>query len=93
MPIYEYRCDSCNQRFSRLVRDYRQAGQVLCDRCGVAARKLMSTFAAFNEDSEVWTTDDAIAERESPPIPPRPVLGRKELNESSQIRAVANKLE
>ncbi len=47
MPLYEYACGSCLQRFERLVR---AAGreEVVCSKCGSAnVRKAVSTFAAI----------------------------------------------
>ncbi len=90
MPIYEYECDSCGHQFSRLVRDHRRADDVACEGCDESTHRLVSNFAAvFNEDSAVWTTDEAISEVESPKPPPPPMLGRKELQEAAKIRAEA----
>ncbi len=44
MPIYEYRCASCDERFEELVR--RPEDTVACPQCGGAdAERLLSTFA------------------------------------------------
>jgi putative FmdB family regulatory protein len=44
MPIYEYRCPSCDERFEELVRNPDVAAA--CPECGAAdARRLISTFA------------------------------------------------
>ena len=44
MPIYEYRCASCAERFEELVR--RPEDPVACPHCGgVEAERLLSTFA------------------------------------------------
>ena len=43
MPLYEYRCETCDHRFETLVRS---GEQPTCPSCaGVALEKLMSTFA------------------------------------------------
>lgn len=90
MPIYEYECDSCGLRFSRLVRNHRRADEVACESCEEPTHRLVSNFAAvFNEDSAKWTTDEAVEEVESPKPPPPPMLGRKELQEAAKIRAEA----
>jgi putative FmdB family regulatory protein len=47
MPLYEYRCSACGQRFEVLQRMGEGAEGVDCPRCGErAAEKLLSTFAA-----------------------------------------------
>ena len=44
MPIYEYRCESCAERFEELVR--RPDDPVACPECGgERAERLLSTFA------------------------------------------------
>ena len=44
MPIYEYRCESCAERFEELVR--RPGDTVACPACGgTEAERLLSVFA------------------------------------------------
>jgi putative FmdB family regulatory protein len=44
MPIYEYRCPSCEERFEELVRA--SAPAVACPSCGTAdVERLLSVFA------------------------------------------------
>jgi putative FmdB family regulatory protein len=44
MPIYEYRCAACSERFEELVR--RPDDTVACPECGgTQAERLLSTFA------------------------------------------------
>lgn len=43
MPLYEYRCDGCQERFERLVQSWNET--VACPRCGGAVEKQFSTFA------------------------------------------------
>ncbi|HWT23035.1 MAG TPA: zinc ribbon domain-containing protein [Solirubrobacteraceae bacterium] len=44
MPIYEYRCESCAERFEELVR--RPDDPVACPECGgTRAERLISAFA------------------------------------------------
>jgi len=44
MPIYEYRCPSCDERFEELVRSSGPA--VACPSCGTAdVERLLSVFA------------------------------------------------
>ncbi|HEY2954327.1 MAG TPA: zinc ribbon domain-containing protein [Candidatus Eisenbacteria bacterium] len=52
MPIFEYRCASCGERFETLQsrRDEAAPG---CPRCGAArAERLLSSFAVLGERSE-----------------------------------------
>lgn len=45
MPLYEYRCNECNQRFEALVR-VQDEGTVACRSCsGTNVRRLISSFA------------------------------------------------
>jgi putative FmdB family regulatory protein len=44
MPIYEYRCESCDTRFERFVRAFGESAA--CPECrSEATEKLLSTFA------------------------------------------------
>jgi putative FmdB family regulatory protein len=46
MPIYEYRCESCDHEFSHLHRRYSEPAPP-CPECGsTELRKLLSTFSA-----------------------------------------------
>lgn len=47
MPLYEYKCDKCDNKFETLV-SFRNAGNpVECPKCGSReTSKLMSTFCA-----------------------------------------------
>lgn len=46
MPIYEYRCDDCTDRFDLLVRSSADADKAECPRChGKKVARLLSTFA------------------------------------------------
>jgi len=47
MPIYEYRCESCGNKFEKLVRSTSVAGNAACPGCGeTRVRQEHSTFAA-----------------------------------------------
>jgi putative FmdB family regulatory protein len=45
MPIYEYRCDACDETFEKMRRMSDET-PVVCPECGDEARKLLSGFAA-----------------------------------------------
>jgi putative FmdB family regulatory protein len=47
MPIYEYRCSECGEKFEKLVRFSASASEVECPKCGARkADKLISAFSA-----------------------------------------------
>ncbi|MDD5093551.1 MAG: zinc ribbon domain-containing protein [Dehalococcoidia bacterium] len=49
MPIYEYRCPGCSNRFD-LLRSFSQADEaVKCPKCGKKAKRLVSSFASFSK--------------------------------------------
>lgn len=45
MPLYEYSCEACGQRFEALVPAGR-ADDAACTSCGAPARRLLSLIAA-----------------------------------------------
>ncbi len=48
MPIYEYQCPTCKERFEKLVRSSNAQLEVSCPACGgTGARRLVSTFASI----------------------------------------------
>lgn len=51
MPIYEYCCPKCENRFD-LLRSISQADEtVTCPKCGQTAKRLVSCFASFAKDA------------------------------------------
>jgi putative FmdB family regulatory protein len=58
MPIYEYRCESCAERFEELVR--RPDDTVACPQCGgTAAERLLSVFAGVGASSGTSAAPEA----------------------------------
>jgi len=45
MPIYEYRCQQCGEKFEKLVRSFSSDPEVRCPKCG--GRKVEKTFSLF----------------------------------------------
>ncbi|HFC97058.1 MAG TPA: zinc ribbon domain-containing protein [Thermosulfurimonas dismutans] len=46
MPIYEFRCDDCGERFEKLCLSSRDEQETRCPRCGSPrVRREFSTFA------------------------------------------------
>jgi len=51
MPIYEYRCHECGEKFEVLV--FSHTERIICDKCGSeATERLMSSFASTGSSSE-----------------------------------------
>ena len=77
MPIYEYECESCGERFDKLVRSmYREPPEVACPACrGTEVRRLLSTPVVHSGGGGGGTAEET-------PAPKPPVFGRKELNEA-----------
>jgi putative FmdB family regulatory protein len=47
MPVYEYRCESCNKKFDMLHKSSMATEEVVCPNCGSTKnKKLFSSFAA-----------------------------------------------
>jgi len=45
MPIYEYRCEECEERFEKLVRSSAQPCEPVCPKCGSKqVHKALSVF-------------------------------------------------
>ena len=65
MPIYEYRCDQCGHRQSRLVYSWTPADGLACASCLAAdLTKLVSGFSFHRSwgDSLNWMPDNAAAD-------------------------------
>lgn len=53
MPIYEYRCPRCGERFEQFVHRSADGDHVSCPHCGESeARKQISQIAAITQNSE-----------------------------------------
>ena len=59
MPLYEYECDACHQRFEK-IRKFSDAPIEVCDKCGKGpVRKLLSSPAIQFKGSGWYITDYA----------------------------------
>ncbi len=58
MPIYEYHCDKCNQRFERLQR-LSDPLLTVCPQCGGSVHKMFSVPALQFKGPGFYTTDYA----------------------------------
>jgi putative FmdB family regulatory protein len=55
MPIYEFRCNSCQQKTSLLVKSINQSLSPVCPACGSRElTRLISNFAYHKSMSTVW---------------------------------------
>jgi putative FmdB family regulatory protein len=55
MPIYEYVCDDCGERYERIVMS--QAQEITCPKCASAKRTIqLSVFAAPSNGSKSSTS-------------------------------------
>ncbi len=54
MPIFEYRCQGCGEKFEKLIRRQADADEMACPKCGATqlAREL-STFAAHASTASI----------------------------------------
>jgi putative FmdB family regulatory protein len=60
MPIYEYRCQRCEERFEQLVPLRAEYPPVTCPHCGTQEiRKLLSTFATTESRQSISQTSCA----------------------------------
>ncbi|MBN1890981.1 MAG: zinc ribbon domain-containing protein [Thermoflexales bacterium] len=50
MPIYEYRCKACGEKFDKLVRMSTKTEEIVCPKCGQRqAEKSVSLFGAIGD--------------------------------------------
>jgi len=58
MPIYEYSCEHCGERFQEMITLSKAAQGTECPKCGSkSVRKLMSTFASVSSKSDDGTSE------------------------------------
>ena len=56
MPIFEYRCESCDSQFEKIV--FRDSDGVQCPNCqSPQAERLFSTFAVTNGSPEAFSDE------------------------------------
>jgi len=52
MPIYEYKCSSCGEKFELLRRLTDKDDEIKCPKCGrIGAKRALSSFAIASSDS------------------------------------------
>jgi putative FmdB family regulatory protein len=83
MPIYEYQCQACDERFDKLLRSMSQApAGVACPACGSTDVRRLISAPIVHSAGETG----AGAEGEEAPSPKPAVFGRKELNQALRAK-------
>ena len=60
MPLYEYQCESCNNRFEKIQKSYNDPAPESCPKCGKGpVRKLISSPAIQFKGTGWYITDYA----------------------------------
>jgi putative FmdB family regulatory protein len=60
MPLYEYQCESCNNRFEKIQKSYSDPAPEACPKCGKGpVRKLISSPAIQFKGTGWYITDYA----------------------------------
>ena len=54
MPIYEYQCEACGERFEMLVRSVSQQSHPACPKCG--SRKVKKAISLFGVAATTGST-------------------------------------
>ncbi len=80
MPIYEYRCEACGERFDKLFTSLRQVPpEITCPTCHSPNVHRLLSMPAIRKAGEGGSEAEVTAE---PASGRPPVFGRKELNEA-----------
>ena len=58
MPLYEYQCDACANRFE-VIQQFKDAPIEVCPKCGGTVKKLLSSPAILFKGSGWYITDYA----------------------------------
>ncbi|MEO0279191.1 MAG: FmdB family zinc ribbon protein [candidate division WOR-3 bacterium] len=56
MPVYEYKCESCNYKFEKL-QSFNDEPEKLCPKCGGAVKKLISRSSFVLKGTGWYSTD------------------------------------
>ena len=83
MPIYEYRCNKCGQRFEKLIRSVNQPPEIICPQCHSRQVQRLISAPAVHTGGEAGSASEPV---ETTPAQP-PVFGRKELKAAQEKKA------
>ena len=83
MPIYEYECTECGERFDKLIRNIDRPPKIICPACeSIDVQRLISQVAVHGGESssiDIDTAETADAASTKPPV-----FGRKELQAAQE---------
>lgn len=83
MPIYEYECIDCGERFEKLIRNVEKPPEITCPSCeSLDVQRLISQVAVHGGEDSSIDTDAAEAADTASTKPP--VFGRKELQAAQE---------
>ena len=83
MPIYEYECTACGQRFDKLIRNLKKPPEMVCPACqSLDVQRLISQVAVHggSKDGSIDTASETTDTDTTKP----PVFGRKELQAAQE---------
>jgi putative FmdB family regulatory protein len=84
MPIYEYECKACGERFDKLIRNVEKPPKIVCPSCeGLDVQRLISQVAVHGAEGGSMDAEIAEAAAETESSKP-PVFGRKELKAAQE---------
>ena len=56
MPIYEYKCGDCGERFEKLILNRAKVHEILCPKCqSEKVEKQISLFGTSGSDAASWS--------------------------------------
>jgi putative FmdB family regulatory protein len=83
MPIYEYECTKCGERFDKLIRNLGKPPKIMCPACqGLEVQRLISQVAVHGGESDSGSANTAEITDTASTKPP--VFGRKELQAAQE---------
>ena len=83
MPIYEYECIGCGERFDKLIRNVEKPPEIACPSCeSLDVQRLISQVAVHGGEGGSINTDTVEATDSGSTKPP--VFGRKELQAAQE---------
>ena len=85
MPIYEYECTECGERFDKLIRNIEKPPQIVCPACeSLDVQRLISQVAVHGGEGSHRDAGSTEAEAADTASTKPPVFGRKELQAAQE---------
>jgi putative FmdB family regulatory protein len=82
MPIYEYCCTECGERFDRYLK-VGQKAELVCPECGARARKVFRPVGIIFKGSGFYTTDYRDPKDRKPEEAGKPAAAKSEAGKES----------